>query len=218
MGHFKGAAACKSPKSKGNKVRAVDGTKDSSGEETDGMVGRVMEDRKEMVRAAFDKAEPRRDARATVSIIALDKGRPSQDTSVSLLIDSGVFKTLLSEKDWRKVKQKPGESCIKLKKCRTTFRPFGTEYQLPILGRTKCIMQAAAGAQVATIVYVVKGETQSLLGLWDSEKLGIIKVNPEGEKVEVVSQLSWDEKLPSPTEGRISGGQTAVEIEWKMVL
>ena len=133
-----------------------------------------------------------------------------------MLIDSGVFKTLLSEKDWRKVKQKPGESCIKLKKCSTTFRPFGTDYQLPILGRTKCIMQAAAGAQVATIVYVVKGETQSLLGLWDSEKLGIIKVNPEGEKVEVVSQLSWDEKLPSPTEGRISGGQTAVEIERKM--
>ena len=85
-----------------------------------------------------------------------------------------------SEIDWLKVKQRPGEAPINLKKCRKVFKPFGTKYQLPIKGRTKCIMCAAAGAQISTIVYVVEGETQSLLGLRDSEKLGIIKVNPEG--------------------------------------
>ena len=73
-----------------------------------------------------------------------------------------------------------------------------------------------AGAKISTIVYVVEGETQSLLGLRDSEKLGIIRVHPEGEKAEVVVQLSIDKKQPSTTEGIISGGQTAAENERKI--
>ena len=91
---------------------------------------------------------------------AMDKGRPSKDTNCNLLIDSGVYSTLLSETDWLKVKQRPGEAPINLKKCRTVFKPFGTKYQLPIRGRTKCIMRAAAGTQISMIVNVVEGDTE----------------------------------------------------------
>jgi len=35
-------------------------------------------------------------------------------------------------------------------------------------------------AHINTLVYVVEGEEQSLLGLRDGEALGIIKIKPEG--------------------------------------
>ena len=56
---------------------------DISGEETDSTVGRVTEDREETVHAAFDKAEPRKDVNATLSITAMDKGRPPRTQVVT---------------------------------------------------------------------------------------------------------------------------------------
>ena len=44
------------------------GNDNSSGEETDSTVGRVTEDRVDTVHAAFDKALPRKDAKALLSI------------------------------------------------------------------------------------------------------------------------------------------------------
>ena len=105
---------------------------------------------------------------------------------------------------------------MKLKRVKTSFTPFGTQVKLPILGRTKCVMRAAAGAEITTIVYVVAGEAEGLLGLLDAEKLGIIKINPDGEESEVVSQIADIKKLVSVKEGVVSGGQTAVEIKDKM--
>ena len=60
---------------------------------------------------------------------------------------------------------------------------------LPILGRTKCRMTAENGQQVLTIVYVARGETESLLGLKDGEALGIISLDPKGRTPEVLRQL-----------------------------
>ena len=87
-----------------------------------------------------------------LKIIAVDKGVPSQQARVKLLVDSGVKKTLLSEADWKKIKEKAGNRPPKLKICKTKFRPFGTDIHLPILRRSKCTLQAAAGAEIRTIV------------------------------------------------------------------
>ena len=150
---------------------------------------------------------------APIKVTAMDKGRPSLQTDMELLIDSGVHKTLICQADWLKVKQLPGQSSIKLKMCRTKFRPFGTNYHLPILGRTKCMMSSSAGAQISTIVYVVKDEKQSLLGLSDGERLGIIKINREGAQAEVVRQMTPTVKEPIPSDGVISGNQSQKDID-----
>ena len=80
-------------------------------------------------------------------------------------MDSGVHKTLLSERDWQKLAK--GERKVKIKRCKVNFTPYGTKINLPMLGRTKAILQARSGATLQTIVYVVKGQKQSLLGLKD---------------------------------------------------
>ena len=209
-GHFKGSAACKAPKVK---VKSVAGEDKDTGSDTDSdTIGRVMEENVEVVRASTKKG----DAKAKVSITVLDHGRPSQETHVRLLIDSGVNKTLISDKDWAKVRQRPGENPMKLKRVKTSFTPFGTNFKLPVIGRTKCVMRAAAGAEITTIVYVVVGEAEGLLGLLDAEKLGIIKINPEGERSEVIAQITGVKKLEKVNEGVVSGGQSAAEIKDKM--
>ena len=79
----------------------------------------------------------------------------------------------------------------------------------------KCSMIANAGATVSTTVYVVKGGTQSLLGLVDGKALGIISICPEG-KEETVRSLSDVKKVDPLTEGVMSGGQTQQEIDEKL--
>jgi hypothetical protein len=137
---------------------------------------------------------------------------------VKLLIDSGVYKTLLSEKDWKSVQQSQGARKAKLKINRTKFRPFGTNYSLPILGHTKCRMMAECGQEVQTLVYVVAGETESLLGLKDALAFGIVKINLEGQKMveaDGVRQL-YDMPRQVPGPGVISGGQSQEEIDGLM--
>ena len=216
-GHFKGASACKKPKQKPKPVRQVVGDSDVSEDDTDSEdIGRVLElQDQEVVHAAVASVQEK-SVKAVLALTALDNGRPSLQTKVELLIDSGVHKTLICEQDWLKFKQIRGEKPIKLKINRTKFRPFGTNFQLPILGRTKCTKRASAGAQITTIVYVVKGETESLLGLSDGKRLGIIKIDPDGENVEVVGQLKQIKKEAKPITGIISGGQTQAVIDEKM--
>ena len=199
MGHFRGAEICKKPKSskqrKREKVRSVQQKdENSSQEETDSEIessNRVVE---EMVATAHVKGSEKQ-MHAKVGVVALDRGRPSQQAEMHMLIDSGVHKTLVSESDWRKIKCRQGEDKIRLKKCRTKFRPYGTDYHLPIMGRSKCTMTAEGGKSVATLIYVVKGECQSLLGLKDGKDLGIVRIRPQGfTKEEEVAQLSGVKK------------------------
>ena len=51
-----------------------------------------------------------------------------------------------------------------------------------MLGRARCILKAQAGATITTMVYVVRGAKESLLGLKDGEALGIIKIQPDGHR------------------------------------
>ena len=70
------------------------------------------------------------------------------------------------------------------------FTAYGSETGLDMLGRTKAILTAPCGASHSSIVYIVKGTNQSLLGLKDATALGILKINPRGEvSDETVNQL-----------------------------
>jgi hypothetical protein len=109
-----------------------------------------------------------------------------------------------------------------LKICKTKFRPYGTDYHLPIMGWSKCTMRAESGKSVNTLIYVVKGECQSLLGLKDGKELGIVRICPQGfakeegvalTKEEGVAQLSLMKKERLMRTGLISGGEEQVGID-----
>ena len=53
------------------------------------------------------------------------------------------------------MQKKVGGQNLKLKKCLTKFRPYGTTEYLPIMGRSKCRMRAEAGATIHSMVYVM---------------------------------------------------------------
>ena len=186
VGHFKGSAACSKKKAAGGKKKkevranrvddeskAEDESKaDDEASDTDS-IGRVAE----MVRAAGDT---RQNKTADIQLTVLDHGEQARELSVQLLIDSGVYRTLLSEEHWLQVKASKTTSKPKLKRNKVRFVPYGTSQTLEVMGRTKCILKAGAGAEVTTVAYVVKGAKESLLGLKDGEALGIIKIQPAG--------------------------------------
>ena len=105
---------------------------------------------------------------------------------MKLITDSGVSKTLINFNDWLAIK-----SQTELVRTSKGFRPYGTAYKLPIIGRAHVTLTAEAGASITTWVYIVKDrKEQSLLGKGDGERLGIIKLNPKGAAAEVVNRIS----------------------------
>ena len=156
MGHFKGCAACLKPRKKNDSSdkktnsRKIDGESDTYSGES---LGCVLEETCEKVRAVGSLQSKS----ATLKFTALDHGIKSLSLECDFIIDSGVHKTLLSEKDWKKVQSSPDSRKPKLKRSNVRFKPFGTQHNLEVLGRTKCDLIAKAGANVSTIVYVVQG-------------------------------------------------------------
>ena len=114
-------------------------------------------------------------------------GRTDQAAvSMQLITDSGVSKTIINYNHWHAIK-----SQTDLVKTSKGFRPYGTSYKLPIIGRAHVTLTAEAGAQITTWVYVVKDRKErSLLGKSDGERLGIIQLNPRGALTEVVNRVS----------------------------
>ena len=108
---------------------------------TDSSVGRVIESGSEEVNAANQQSV--KNITTHLKVTALDSGRPSDEVDVELLVDSGVNKTLLSERDWQKLAT--GESKVNIKRCKVNFRPYGTKINLPMLGRTKAVLKAKSG-------------------------------------------------------------------------
>ena len=92
-------------------------------------VGRVVE---ELVRASKEDSEPEEVTRVNVTIN--DRGKLAPQVSIRFLVDSGVSKTLISEKVWKAIQSRAGQAAPRLKRCTTKFRPYGTQ---PILGRSK---------------------------------------------------------------------------------
>ena len=89
--------------------------------------------------------------------------------------DSGVNRSLLAEADWVKVKKK-NPSMELLEDTNVRFRPYGTNYTLPVLGKIRVRLQCVAGGTKATSLYVVRGQRESLLGERDGVALGIIHI------------------------------------------
>ena len=104
LGHFKGSVACSKKKAAGSKkkkqVRAnrVDDESKADDEASDtDSIGRVAE----IVRAAGDS---RKNKTADIQLTVLDHGEQARELAVQLLIDSGVYRTQLSEEHWLQVK------------------------------------------------------------------------------------------------------------------
>ena len=70
------------------------------------------------------------------------------------------------------------------------FVPFGTNGKLECIGRSNAVLEAEAGAKLTTMVYVIRGVSENLLGKSDAVKLGIVEFHPEGaaEKVRKLSE------------------------------
>ena len=150
--------------------------------DSDESVGRVAECGTETVRQTGQKAGKCKVV--TLTIQAVDKGQHMQKVEFRPLVDSGVYRTLVSEADWNVMKKK--NKTLRIKRCKIKFTPYQSEEGLQMLGRTKAILKASGGATTGTIVYVVRGSGQSLLGLKDAKDLGIVEINPEGRKDEQV--------------------------------
>ena len=107
-----------------------------------------------------------------VTLAAAARGKEFTEARFRPLTDTGVQRTIINMKDWRKV----GDGA-KIRPTTLKFRPYGTRQFLPILGRAKLTLQAEAGATIDTEVYVNDSETEeSLLGEKDTERLGILYV------------------------------------------
>ena len=81
--------------------------------------------------------------RARVYLTVLDYGIMNEQWTIDLLINSGVQKTLVSEKDWDRLQNEymvKHRSQLKVKQ-----RKFLTRCTLPILGWIKCHMRAQSG-------------------------------------------------------------------------
>ena len=215
VGHFKGSKACSKTGGKGKAtVNAVES--DSEQGDTDSEAESVNRVTEEQVRAS--RTDAINEDLAKVEMTMIDHGRQAPARNVKLLVDSGVRKTLINEDIWRKMQKKAGGQNLKLKKCKTKFRPYGTKQHLPIIGRSKCRMQAEAGATIHSMVYVMRGQEQPLLGLIDAQRLGIIQMNMKGaaQKEDVVARLEKVEKEQTVKSGPVSGGQSQEEIDREM--
>ena len=89
-------------------------------------------------------------------------------------------------------------------KTKIKFRPWGTDQKLPVRGRAKVQLQAQAGATITTYIYVNDDDRDaSLLGKSDAIRLGIVKLNLEGDSKEVVvNRVKTSRKKADNTEDR----------------
>ena len=175
-GHFSRSSMCpkrKERKEKDKKEKEISGKveySESSGEESSSRilvttVGRVK-----------NKGESTILTEIEISDINGEGGK-----EIELATDTGVSKTILNRKDWEKIQNR-----CKLIGTKIRFRPWGTQEQLPIMGRAKIQMRAKAGAVITTYVYPSRDEKDtSLQGKKDAVRLGIVHINLEGKKHEV---------------------------------
>ena len=86
----------------------------------------------------------------------MDHEIESASPKMSLIVDTGVNRTLLAEKEWVKLCPQKGLRVPKLKKNKRRFIPFGTNGRLECIRRSKVKITAAAGSSVKTKVYIIK--------------------------------------------------------------
>merc|ERR1712082_558522 len=126
-------------------------------------------------------------------------------------------RTLLSEEDWGKLCK--ANTDLKLRKNAVKFTPYGTAIRLPVMGRAKVVMQNQRGKHLKTMVYVVQGQTESLLGKRDAEALGILQIALEGAAPsEQVNRITPVREDPVVLSGVVSENQTQAQIDKRRVM
>ena len=119
-------------------------------------------------------------------------------TSMKMRVDSGCKKTLIPEKDFRKL-----ANTTRLFKSKVKLRPYGTKDLLKVKGRAKIELTTTSGATSEQLVYVIEGGyTEPLLGLEASLELGVLEIHPEGHRnandpETPVYHVKEPEKLPT---------------------
>ena len=122
MGHFKGATACK-----GRSVRKQRANHMSDSEEegnTGDKIGQVSE---EFIWAVEFSPKCKT---AELQLIALDQGSQSKQITADLLIDLGVYRTLLTEEHWKRIQPEGANKMPELKESTIRFVPYGTKKPL----------------------------------------------------------------------------------------
>ena len=90
---------------------------------------------------------------------------------------------MLTGEQWDKILLEGANRMPVLKESKIRLIPYGTEESLEVLGECECQMTAEAGAETTTMIYIVRGMQESLLGLRDGEALGMLKINIGGDIV-----------------------------------
>ena len=74
---------------------------------------------------------------AELQLTALDWGNRSKQIKSDLLIDSGVYRTVLTEEQWRQIQPEGANRMPELKKTAVRLVPYGTKKTLEMLGRSR---------------------------------------------------------------------------------
>ena len=139
-------------------------------------------------------------------------------TKIPWTVDSGAPKTMLAERHMGWVLQKNQE--VQLKRSNVRFRPYNTDKVIPLLGMCYVKLRNKKGKSVTTRIYVVEGETESLLGRQDAIDLGILRISPDGDEAEDEEnrlRCITPEIFKAPiTTGVVSGGKDQTEIDADM--
>ena len=139
----------------------------------DEAVGRVVEQMKQSSNLV------KHSRRSKVQVASVGQGLEVSSSKMDLVIDTGSYRTLINEEDW--IMMKFHNTKLKLEETKRKFRAYGSTKELPVLGRSKCLVMAASGSSVVTRVYVMKGKSSSLLGLREAEALGVLVISSKGE-------------------------------------
>ena len=220
-GHFKGAPICKTPKNKKpvkklgggkfDKSRRVksdesSGDTDDTDDELSDSCGRVTEVVARSSQGVM--AEPK----VCVSVRA--RGG-NEYLDFKWLPDSGVCRTLITEKHWKRLLAI--NPSMKLKKNKVKFTPYATDNSLIVLGKAKVVLRNLNDRKVKAMVYVVRGAKESLLGRRDGEALGIISIESKGlPPKDDVCRLQMMVKPVEEAVAIVSGNQTQQQIDAKL--
>ena len=133
-GHFTRSPLC--PKKKKGKENSVNKVQEGEEEtESDSSVGRVL-----MVGKVGGE-----DSRIRVKLGMTGPGSQVFKAKFEPLTDTGVRRTIINKTDWKMISGECNLMPTKLK-----FRPYGTNKQLPIIGRAKVQLKAEPRAVIGT--------------------------------------------------------------------
>ena len=128
---------------------------------------------------------------------------------VAILVDSGCKRTLIPKEMYT-------NSMGPLNTTQVQLRPYGTNQYLQTIGEISACLQCVNGASINTTVYIVDGyRPEALLGDYDAKELGILKINPKGNKPNKNTTITPPTQATENTVGGITDNIRSAGIETK---